>query len=274
MSKTKKVLSIAGLDPSGGAGLFADLRVMQELGVSGQGVCTALTFQNEKEFSGVRWISVADIEQQLRLLLQESDFAAIKIGLIENLQVLEHVISFLATNAPGVSVVWDPVLSATAGFDFHQALDADALSHILAGITLVTPNAEEAPRLAHALADPATDALAEGQSAAADEASDAVDEPATGALADPAKGAARILSEYTAVLLKGGHLQGDTCTDSLFQKKVVTGEFSAPRLQGVNKHGTGCVLSSAIASFLALGGSLEAACQKGRDYLQDYLGRP
>jgi len=239
----KQVLSIAGLDPGGGAGLFADLRVMQELGVSGNGVCTALTFQNTQEFAGVRWVSAADIEKQIDLLLQVSSLAAIKIGLIENLQVLAQVVSYLKTNVPQASVIWDPVLSATAGFEFHRELDEDSLHQILTGITLVTPNAEEAPRLALAVSREQHDAPT----------------------------AAHILSEYSAVLLKGGHLQGNACTDTLFQKKAITGEFSAPRLQGVNKHGTGCVLSSAIASQMALGKTLAEACRQGRDYLQTYL---
>ena len=141
------VLSIAGLDPSAGAGVLADIKTMEQCGVYGLGVATAITYQNEDEFDGLKWLSFEEIEKQLTPLLRKYTIKIVKIGLIENLDVLEKTISLLTTHYSLLNVVWDPILSASAGFTFHDGLNKESLKKVLDLVYLITPNQPEYDKL-------------------------------------------------------------------------------------------------------------------------------
>ena len=114
------VLSIAGFDPSGGAGILADIKTMEALQVQGFGVATSLTYQNENAFLGLHWISLERIIAQLKPLISIYPISVVKIGLIESPTVLQGLLNYLKENLPSVRIVWDPILRASAGFDFHK----------------------------------------------------------------------------------------------------------------------------------------------------------
>jgi len=134
------VLSIAGFDPSAGAGIIADCKTFEQLGVYGFGACSALTVQNDDEFFKVQWLSADEIIEQLQPLTKKFSIAACKIGIIGSLEVLQGVIAFLKQHNPFIQIVWDPVLKASAGYNFHYEIHASKLREVLSAITLLTPN--------------------------------------------------------------------------------------------------------------------------------------
>jgi hydroxymethylpyrimidine/phosphomethylpyrimidine kinase len=135
---------VAGFDPSGGAGILADAKAFETLGCYGLGVVSALTWQNELCFSGLKWVDVTDMEQQLKPLAHFNVKAA-KIGLIESVERVMEVASLLKATYPGVFVVWDPILKASAGFAFHEGMTiSDKLNGV---VDLITPNALEFEQL-------------------------------------------------------------------------------------------------------------------------------
>jgi hydroxymethylpyrimidine/phosphomethylpyrimidine kinase len=225
-------LSIAGFDPSGGAGLLADSKTMEAIGVYGLGVCTALTVQNDVQFERVSWVAPLEVQAQARLLFDRFAIVHVKIGLIESLTQLPQLLSWLREQNSRVQVVWDPVLQASAGFDFHAGPPRELVREVCTGLALLTPNRPEMLRL--------------WPSASAEESAVAV-------------------SEFCPVLLKGGHQEGAQSTDVLF----LNGQqhrFTAPRLPKGEKHGSGCVLSAAITAELAKGQPLVEACRLGKEY--------
>ena len=231
-------LTIAGFDPSAGAGVLADVKALEASGVYGLAACTALTVQNDVQFERVSWVGLADIQDQIRVLLARFSVGFVKIGLIESLPILLELISWLKAQNPAVQVIWDPVLKATAGYEFHARPDAELLQAICRELALITPNQPEALRL---------------MPAASPEA------------------AAETLAAWCPVLLKGGHDTAALATDVL----LASGSrhtLSAPRLPHGEKHGSGCVLSAAVLARLALGDDLGAACRAGKAYTAAFLG--
>ncbi|HET9502125.1 MAG TPA: hydroxymethylpyrimidine/phosphomethylpyrimidine kinase [Hymenobacter sp.] len=230
-------LTIAGFDPSAGAGVLADVKTLEASGVYGLAACTALTVQNDVTFERVSWVPLADIQDQARLLLARFQVDFVKIGLIESLPILLELISWLKARNPAVQIVWDPVLKATAGYEFHARPDAGLLQVICRELALITPNQPEALRLLPAARPEA---------------------------------AAEALAAWCPVLLKGGHATGPEATDLL----LLGGErhaLSASRLPHGEKHGSGCVLSAAITARLALGDALPDACRAGKAYTATFL---
>ncbi|MDF7815668.1 hydroxymethylpyrimidine/phosphomethylpyrimidine kinase [Hymenobacter sp. YC55] len=230
-------LSIAGFDPSGGAGLLADCKTLESNAVYGLGVCTALTVQNDVTFERVQWVSAADILDQARLLFARFTIEYVKIGLIESLAQLPDLLAWLQAQNPRVRIIWDPVLKASAGYEFHSSLPRGLVEALCKPLALLTPNRPEMLRL---------------WPAATPEA------------------AAREVSSFCPVLLKGGHADGALATDILF----LNGEehlFTAPRLPHGEKHGSGCVLSAAVLAHLAKEESLEDACRAGKAYTATVL---
>jgi hydroxymethylpyrimidine/phosphomethylpyrimidine kinase len=230
------VLSIAGFDPSGGAGVLADIKTFETKKVYGLGVSTAITFQNDKAFDSLTWISVQDILKQIQVLSERFTFHWVKIGLVENLEVLGRIIHFLKNINPDCKIIWDPILKASAGFVFHKALDEERLLNVCRKIYLITPNLDEIKILFPEL---------------------------------EVKEASVYLSAWCNVLLKGGHGDNAYANDTLFikNKKYV---FESRKSEN-EKHGTGCVLSSAILSELALGNDLENACRSGKSYVTEFI---
>lgn len=227
-------LTLAGFDPSGGAGLLADCKTFEQLGVYGLGACTALTVQNDVVFERVVWTTEADLRDQLRVLLTRFPVRWAKIGLVERLAELPELLRELRQWQPALGVVWDPVLQASAGFEFHAGPPPELVAEACTGLALLTPNRPEMLRLWPA--------------------------------ATTAEEAAATVSAFCPVLLKGGHAEGPDATDVLYQQGRAVATFSAPRLPRGEKHGSGCVLSAAITAGLARGLALPEACRAGKAY--------
>ena len=139
---TEKVLTIAGFDPSAGAGILADIKAFQQCGVAGQAVCTALTVQNENLFVKPGWIPWQQIKEQLDILYKEQNFNYIKIGLVENAKILEKILKYIRRKNPKAFIIWDPILKASAGFEFHKQ-NAATWRKLFTYIDLLTPNFPE-----------------------------------------------------------------------------------------------------------------------------------
>ena len=234
---TPSVISIAGLDPSGGAGLLADIKTFESLGVMACGITTAITYQNDKAFYSVDWLSNEQIHRQFEALTKNFSFDYAKIGLIKHFSQLVYIVDFLKAHNPEIKITWDPILKASAGFDFHADEDFLHIYDVLKGLYLVTPNLTE------------TDIF--GNDLSPEEA-------------------CKKASNFCNILLKGGHRKSDKATDILY----IEGEENALEteyIKGAIKHGSGCVLSSAITAYLRLGFPLLEACKMAKDYMQDFL---
>lgn len=239
------LLSIAGSDPSGGAGVQADLKTFGALGCHGMAVITALTAQNTRGVIAMHVPPADFVAAQIDAIFDDIDVAAVKIGMLACGAIVEAVADRLALHKPRF-IILDPVLAASSGEALATSEVAQALVRRLFPLaTLVTPNLAEAARLSgHVIA-----ADQEGMRRAA------------GLL--HARGA-------KAVLVKGGHMSGATSDDLLFDG-VSTRLFSAPRIATRNTHGTGCTLSAAIAAYLARGHELCDAIAAAKTYLSGAL---
>jgi hydroxymethylpyrimidine/phosphomethylpyrimidine kinase len=218
-------LTVAGSDPSGGAGIQADLKTFSALGAYGTAVLTALTAQNTRGVTGVHAVPAAFVGEQLRTLLDDVTVHATKLGMLGTADVVREVAAVLG-GRPGGPVVCDPVMVATSGDRLISAEAVDAVRTVLLPVTdLITPNVPEAAALLDAA--PAT----------------TVEELAPQAQALLALGPG-------AVLLKGGHLGGADSVDVLVTAAGVL-ETRRPRVSTTSTHGTGCTLSSAITALAA-----------------------
>jgi hydroxymethylpyrimidine/phosphomethylpyrimidine kinase len=222
MSRPPVALTIAGSDPSGGAGIQADLKTFSALGVYGTSVVTALTAQSTRGVSGVHVVPTDFVIQQLETLVADVRLDAIKIGMLANADIVGAVGAFLRGH-PHEDVVLDPVMIATSG---DRLLDDNAIAavrELMPLASLVTPNLAEAAALLET--SPARD-LAEMQHHA---------------VALQELGAPR-------VLIKGGHREDTHEAVDLFLDLDGETLLRAPRVDTVNTHGTGCTLSSALAA--------------------------
>ncbi len=224
------ILSIAGHDPSAGAGISADIKTAEMHGVYCMSCVTSLTVQTEDTFKSVNFVKNKILSKQVKELLKRYKFSAIKIGLIKSLKCLEKVVKLVRKYDNAVPIIWDPIMKASAGFEFHSALNRDIIDKILNNITLVTPNIPES-EIIYANRD--------------------------------------YLNYSCAVLFKGGHTENTVCSDLLYYQDAEY-KFSSNKLP-FTKHGTGCILSSAIASNVALGHSIDEACKLAKDYINKAL---
>jgi len=246
-------LICAGIDPSGGAGLIADVRVVTELGGRPVGVVTALTVQNTTAVIDTEAMNAAHIREQLEFLLSDVEIRAAKLGMIGSSEIAKSIGQALAlTNAP---VVWDPVIHPSRGdVPFIDSLFSHAVAALLPHVTLLTPNAQELAFLTGARIASVDDAATVG----------------------------RALAERlaTAVLVKGGHLGaggGAGAGESVDLLCRATGveRLRGPRVPGgEHVHGTGCALSSAIATHLALGADLVEACRAAKLFVAARIVAP
>lgn len=221
MSRPPVALTIAGSDPSGGAGIQADLKTFSALGAFGTSVITALTAQSTVGVTGVHVVPPEFVAQQLDTLVADVRIDAVKIGMLADAAVATTVGRFLEAHRPPI-VVLDPVMVATSG-DRLLADDAvEAVRALLPLASVITPNLGEAA------------VLLDGPVARD------VDEMLVQAAALRGLGAER-------VLLKGGHLDDETAVDVLAEPSAST-LLEAPRIPTRNTHGTGCTLSSALAA--------------------------
>lgn len=243
MRNLKTALTIAGSDCSGGAGIQADLKTMTMNGVYGMSAITALTAQNTTGVKAIRESDPEFLKQQIDAVFEDIYPDAVKIGMVSSSELIcviaERLRYYNARN-----VVVDPVMVATSGSSLMRNDAVESLIRELLPIAaLVTPNIPEAQILAGF-----TVKNKEDMEAAAKQIGDAC---------------------HCAVLLKGGHSVNDA-NDLLYTKGELMW-FEGKRIQNPNTHGTGCTLSSAIASNLAKGFSLEESVQRAKDYISDAL---
>lgn len=238
-----RILVCAGSDSGGGAGLQADLKAVTALGGYAMTVVTALTAQNTQGVFAVHLVPPPFIAQQMTVCLEDIGADVVKTGMLGTATVIKAVATTLATMAPAVPLVVDPVMMAKDGVvllatDAVQAL----VSCLIARATLITPNLPEAG------------VLLGGKM------------PSGTAVAMII--AARHLLELTpAVLLKGGHKEGEIVTDVLATRSGTVIVFTHARIESTSTHGTGCTLAAAIACSLAQGMPLEAAVERARVYV-------
>jgi hydroxymethylpyrimidine/phosphomethylpyrimidine kinase len=236
-----RVLSIAGSDSGGGAGIQADLKTFAALGCYGMTAITALTAQNTLGVSGIHGVPPEMLKAQLSAVLDDIGVDAVKIGMLHAPEIVRTV-AWALKHYKVERVVLDPVMVATSG---DRLIAPDTVQVLVEELfplaTVVTPNLDEAALLldrpiisASELETAARDLLALGAS---------------------------------AVLLKGGHLPGDEVTDLLVSGDGPAQRLASPRIASRNTHGTGCTLSSAIAAYLALGDPLDQAVAKARRYI-------
>jgi hydroxymethylpyrimidine/phosphomethylpyrimidine kinase len=237
-----RVLAIAGSDSGGGAGIQADIKTVTALGGYAATAITALTAQNTLGVAGILAVPPAFVTRQIEVVLQDIGADAVKTGMLSDAAVIEAVAEALQRSADGVPVVVDPVMVAKGGARLLQSGAVDALTRrLLPRATVITPNLPEAEAL---LGEAIPDVAAMHRAAAM-----------------------LLTLGVPAVLLKGGHLPGDTLVDLLATPEA-TEAFAAPRIASRHTHGTGCTMASAVATGLAQGMSLRDAVVRARDYVR------
>jgi hydroxymethylpyrimidine kinase/phosphomethylpyrimidine kinase len=230
--KQPAVLSIAGYDPSGGAGVLMDAKVFNSLEIIGLCVSTSITYQNDIYFDNVDWLSEESIKQQIDVLHQRFDVGFVKIGLIENFDTLNNIINYLVELNPDVKIIWDTIIKSSSGYNFHTIENRFLLEDILTKIFIITPNMMEVSTL----------------------------------------GGIDYLTKLTNVFWKGGHPTNDNndptnILDILYLK----GNLGTPIIlnkEKINsdKHGTGCILSAALCVYLSQNITIELACKLATNF--------
>lgn len=231
------VLTIAGFDPSNGAGLTADIKTFEQHKIYGLSVCSAITVQTEDEFYDIRWEKLEDILKSLKILLNKYPVSVVKTGILPSLDYLIEIVSFLNSNFPEIKIIVDPILKSSTGFNFMDNSSKENFYKILKNCFLITPNLNEI-RLITVL--------------------------------ENEQEAAKEISEYCNVLLKGGHSDEKLGIDYLYSENTIT-EFKPNQTNGSNKHGSGCILSASIAANLALDFSLIESCKLSKQYIESIL---
>ena len=236
-----RVLTIAGSDSGGGAGIQADLKTFSALGCYGMTAITALTAQNTVGVQGIHAVPAAFLKAQLQSVIEDIGVDAVKIGMLHAPEIVE-VVAWAIDHYQLRNVVLDPVMVATSGDKLIAQETVQVLVRdLFPRVGVITPNLDEAAWL---LGRPIADV-----NSLAPAAQDLLDMGAQ------------------AVLLKGGHLQGDELVDLLVQASHSPMRLASSRIASVNVHGTGCTLSSAIAAHLALGHALQDAVRLARNYI-------
>jgi len=226
------ILTIAGFDPSGGAGVLADIKVFEQLKLQGLGVSTSITFQNEDQFLGVNWLNFDQIKSQLEPLFSRYKIEFVKIGLVENIEILEKIIDYLKEQNPKIYIIWDPIFKTSTGFDFKWNSEID-FSSILSKIEILIPNSLEISILNKL---------------------------------DSIKDKCENLSKSCVVYLKGGHNIEKLGYDYIYQNGGLKFNLRPKSTDVAEKHGSGCVLSAALLGYLAKGYNLQKSCLKAKEY--------
>ena len=239
----KTVLTIAGSDSIGGAGIQADIKTITMNGAYAMSAITALTAQNTMGVKGIQESTPMFLTQQLDAVFEDIYPDAVKIGMVASAELI-HVIAKSLKYYKAKNIVVDPVMVATSGSELMKSNALHTLTEELLPIsTLITPNIPEAQVLSGI----------------------------TIGTREDMKAAAKILNEkfHCAVLVKGGHSINDA-NDLLYTDSGITW-FEGKRINNPNTHGTGCTLSSAVATNLAKGFSLDEAIKRAKDYICDAL---
>ena len=241
MRTYRTVLSIAGSDSIGGAGIQADLKTFSALGVYGMTAITALTAQNTQSVLHIMPASEQNLRLQLEAVFTDVVPDAVKIGMLHNEALIDVVIKAIDCYRPR-NIVLDPVMISTSGCALLSPTSVDLLKNeLMSRCNIVTPNLLEAQALAgHKITD-IRSLYAAGED---------------------------LTKLCAAVLIKGGHSEGNDVSDYLFEIGKECPEcYTIRRVDTVNTHGTGCTLSSAIAANLALGYDLHTSVARAKDYI-------
>lgn len=230
-------MSIAGFDPSSGAGITSDIKTFEAHNLYGLSVCTAVTVQNDIHFKACQWIDDAVILSQIEILFERFDIAVVKIGIIKSWDTLVLVLERLHKLNPKIKIILDPIMKASAGFDFHSTENQNVLIKIWTLCYVITPNYDEIQSLYANLTIEAT---------------------------------LYKISRFTNIHLKGGHRLDKKGWDILFYDNKSV-ELPPLTINTTDKHGSGCVLSAALASYILLEQDLENASKKAKYYTEGFL---
>lgn len=234
------VLTIAGFDPSAGAGVLADIKTFEQHRVYGFAINSGNTIQTENEFFDMQWIDLDFVLKSIEIVFQNYDIKGVKIGIMPSLEYLKQIVCMIKKLSPESIIVWDTVLKSTTAFDFLKIENQKDVISILKYIDLITPNYDEIMHLS--------------------------------TNENNAEATAIQLSQYCAVLLKGGHNPAEIGYDYLYLKNDFFKLAPSVSVKDVfPKHGSGCVLSSAIVANLCLKQDLKSACSNAKKYIESYL---
>lgn len=249
MSKPKICLTIAGLDPSGGAGIIADIKTFSAFGCFATAAVASITFQNTTGVFGAVHQTAATIRGQVEPVLEDFEVAAVKTGMLPTREVIDETARLIEENKL-TNVVVDPVVRSTSGFDL---IDEAALHTLIEALfplaTIVTPNIQEAERI--------TGKTIRGE--------------------DDIETAARLIQSMGArnVLIKGGHFEAETLCSQKARDYLFIGDesvvFEADYIDTTATHGTGCTLAAAIAANLALGNDLKEAVSISKAFVTEAI---
>lgn len=234
------VLTVAGFDPSGGAGVLADIKTFAAFGCYGLAAVTSLTFQNTRQVFGAVNQSPETVARQLENLFDDFEISAVKTGMLPTAGIIHEVARILSAKSVPIIVV-DPVLASTSGFQLVDDRAVDAFTSALFPLaSLVTPNIDEARRISGAAGDDQTQL----------------------------QRAAEVILKTgaCAVLVTGGDEDDSLSTDLLLDAQGPA-RFSSERIRSRHTHGTGCTLSSALTCLLARGQTLREAIPIAKEYL-------
>lgn len=240
MMKIPSALTIAGTDPTGGAGIQADLKTFQELKSYGMSVITSVVAQNTTGVQDVHHIPLDMLQKQLDAVFSDMPVHAIKTGMIANIDMMEVIQQTLQHKQ--IPLVMDPVMVATSGDALiHEDARIYLQKHLLPLCALVTPNLPETEFLTGRQITNQTDMM---------------------------EAAKTLVHEYgvDAALIKGGHLDDEEAIDFLYNGREMI-SFSEKRIDTQNTHGTGCTYSAAITAYLSHGDSMQNAVEKGKQFV-------
>jgi hydroxymethylpyrimidine/phosphomethylpyrimidine kinase len=241
-----RVLVIAGSDSGGGAGIQADIKTLTALDAFAMTAITALTVQNTRGVFGIHNVPPLFVAEQMKSVLRDIGADCIKIGMLHSSEIIEIVCKTLSEEAPEIPIVVDPVMLAKGGASLLEKDAVESLKEILLPRALVlTPNLPEAEALAGVVAPSVEEAMTLAQ--------------------------ALLSFGPEAILLKGGHREGDEVTDLLFGRNQVMEVYKSPRIKTVHTHGTGCTLASAIAAGIAQGLNIEKSVVRARNFVHEAI---
>lgn len=247
MKSTPKILTIAGFDPSGGAGVLADIKTISALGGYGFAAITCLTIQNTRGVEAIKPIGVNFILKQIRTILSDVEIDAIKIGIVPNKEVIVGIEGILK-DLRETPIVLDPVFAAS--WNAFKFLDKNAISSMKDSLfplaKVITPNLEEAALLMNGDLPTGIDGMVQ--------------------LAKEFYSKFN-MTEGQSIYLKGGHLKSEISADVVYDG-VKTKKFTISKINTQNTHGTGCTLSTAIATFISKSNSHMDACEFAKNYVK------
>jgi len=243
MKKIKSVLTIAGSDSIGGAGIQTDIRTIYSIGLYASSCITAVTAQNSLGVKSIMAVDDKTLKAQISAVLEDIPISAIKIGMIYTKQNVIAIKDVLKTHNYNGSIVLDPVLVATSGDSLAQTDFLSSLEQELFPLCdILTPNIPETETICQRKINSTEDIIDCGK---------------------------QIINSFGVknVLIKGGHTNKQEMTDILIKNDLTIETFSSKKIKTINTHGTGCTLSSAIASFIAKGFSLSESIRLAKEFV-------